>query len=231
MKFSLKYTSEITEDFLRFLEEWCIKNTSGCHRDFATTTLKHFQEEKYYNFDGCASTGIFGYGIDNNEQDCPVKTYQEVCQIINYKDAKKMSDRELLEEAERRYPVGCKFIIAHASNFSDGKTLTVTRLPGEKFKWSGSNFILLSNSNTAKNGHSYNEACYYDGKWAEIISMPDSVSSSESILEQAKRKFPPGTVFYPAHLSGSNAYERDYLTVTPQDVFTNENDGSIHLQS
>lgn len=126
------------------------------------------QDIKYPEF---SCMGENGCGYRTSSADIDTATFIKIAQSkgINV-DSFFGIDNSLLYEAERRYPVGTTFRIAHYEEIS-AKDAYVTRLPGEKFIVT-QNEIKLSNGNSTKNGHPYNESCYWYGKWAEVVEEP-----------------------------------------------------------
>jgi len=76
------------------------------------------------------------------------------------------SKESLLEEARRRYPKGTKYYPAHLSG--DGNSICTVGDPDNFILLAGD--ILESLGNKEKNGHSYTERIYYNGKWAKIVT-------------------------------------------------------------
>lgn len=125
----------------------------------------------------------------------------------------KLTKDELLEEAHRRYPPGTVYKCPRnigSYNWISGHNLveTDTRF---RFYNDGNNIEAL--------GKGY---VYFGGKWADIIESPQktqvSSPSREEILEEAKRRYPVGTHFFPAHLR-KRPEDKEYCIVTEDSVF------------
>lgn len=108
------------------------------------------------------------------------------------------SNKDLLEEAKRRYPIGTKFYTAHIDK--ENYLCTVSDFNYLKMI---KDHIVLSYGNTKKNGHPYAEVLWYKGRWAEIVK--DEVKKEpvktpdELLIEEAKRRYPIGTKYICAH--------------------------------
>lgn len=86
-----------------------------------------------------------------------------------------MTKEELLAEAKRKYPVGTVFV----SWDDDNRHRTVNLYPGEKeitWYWCQNPSLCIRNDNGMKTEGVFcsNPHVYKDGKWAEIISKPES---------------------------------------------------------
>jgi hypothetical protein len=104
-------------------------------------------------------------------------------------DWNKASEGELLEEAKRRYPIGTVFSPAHVNsthkcivtNFNfvttkrQSKTIGVAILTDDKEYYSGDSKY----GDTA-----YDRLVYSDGKWAKIISLPETKVESKEVIPE-----------------------------------------------
>jgi hypothetical protein len=124
--------------------------------------------------------------------------------IVRDYDMEVVEEETLLEQAKRLYPVGTKFknaIVKH-----NGREHTVTKCDPEEVS---SGIINISATDST-----HGRACiYYKGKWAEIIK-------EETLLEQAKKKYPVGTRYKSVVYSGE-------VYVVEEQTFKHAN-GNIH---
>jgi hypothetical protein len=93
--------------------------------------------------------------------------------------------KDIQAEAKRRFPIGCEFLYASAIEYKPRRLIQddhVYRIV--------ENMIYASNS----------LGCLYiDGQWASLISMPETVVDEDPLITEAKRRYPVGTHFMPAH--------------------------------
>lgn len=83
-----------------------------------------------------------------------------------------MEYNELLEEAKRRYPIGTVFKIVHIpSNICEVKNHETYPVHNEKII----NFYI-----TKPIGECFGASVYKDGEWAEIVSLPDVITTNEN---------------------------------------------------
>ncbi len=125
--------------------------------------------------------------------------------------------REIIE-AEKKYPVGTKFRIAHITGALNEATIPPGAVFGYIAGGSGDIAVYTSGGVLVNNSHGYCMCIKYGDKWAEIIQPEDP------LVTKAKRDYPVGTKFYGADLSEN---ERSIFTV-PEGV-TYLNSGSIIL--
>lgn len=94
-----------------------------------------------------------------------------------------MTKEELLEEAKRRYPIGTQYIPAHVNKGIN----EVTNSDHEM----GNLGNIHVTSKYIEEG--WNCCIYYDGKWAELVSLPEEKTiKKDSKLEEANRRFKVG---------------------------------------
>ena len=124
--------------------------------------------------------------------------------IVRDYDMEVVEEETLLEQAKRLYPIGTKFknaIVKH-----NGREHTVTKCDPEEVV---SGVINIS----AADGVDGRACIYFKGKWAEIIK-------EETLLEQAKKKYPVGTRYKSVGYSGE-------VYVVEEQTFKHTN-GDIH---
>ncbi len=104
---------------------------------------------------------------------------------------------DLLAEAKKRFPLGTTFYPVSASTATVSKEVGTGTVKSElDIKWLGEEII------NGSNGYLYSR-----GTWAEIVSCntvaptPDKEHKTESLLEEAKRRYPVGTKFKSAKYS------------------------------
>jgi hypothetical protein len=103
-----------------------------------------------------------------------------------------MGNRQLIEEARRRYPIGTKFYPAHISDARYEKIYCI--VVNDRFTFEGGDIIALTDSGDHfmvscehdYDGHgntALNRIVYHHGKWAEIVEetteqvqIPDKVN-------------------------------------------------------
>lgn len=81
--------------------------------------------------------------------------------------------KKLLEEAKKRYPVGCKFKTIIYGNIYISKGSIRQQMNSEN------NISMFVEENSFDN---ISASCYYNGQWAEIIELPKEVNK-ELIIE------------------------------------------------
>lgn len=123
---------------------------------------------------------------------------------------------ELLEKARRDYPAGTVF----KSAFNPDRKGKVTHL---NFFVENENIFTEQVIYDAEEG--IGEAIYYEGKWAEIISKPEVKEETMTLLEEAKKRFPVGTKFVPAHFLEKN--DNYYCIIVEDGEFVEREHGSI----
>lgn len=133
-----------------------------------------------------------------------ILSFQEWCDLNNYsmeKDCTKASKEELLEEAKRRYPIGTKYKSAYDGK-ADGE------ITSNKFKYDA-NYHAIYHSEIY---------VYFDGKWAEIISLPEEKGEEKSKFEVGKwyknlgdHKNYIAKATKKSKLSGNSFYHGDYI--------------------
>ena len=110
------------------------------------------------------------------------------------------SDKELLEEASRRYPIGTLYKELN----DEGEVTGALREASEDANW-------VVRGESIEVGFGY---VYVNGKWAEIVSETKAEPiDKEDILEEAKRRYPSGTRYRPIDRFG-NTYSETYLSQT-----------------
>lgn len=114
--------------------------------------------------------------------------------------------KELLKIAKENYPVGTVF-----KSVRFGKEVTVT----------STNFTVDNGGNIYINDTSI----YYENEWAEIISNPEVKEETMTLLEEAKKRFPVGTKFVPAHFLEKN--DNYYCIIVEDGEFVERKNGSI----
>lgn len=114
--------------------------------------------------------------------------------------------KELLKIAKENYPVGTVF-----KSVRFGKEVTVT----------STNFTVDNGGNIYINDTSI----YYENEWAEIISNPEVKEETMTLLEEAKKRFPVGTKFVPAHFLEKN--DNYYCIIVEDGEFVEREHGSI----
>lgn len=104
----------------------------------------------------------------------------------------------ILEEAKKRYPIGTVYRPLQA----DGDTFSLLEYKATiECKWwrSGTNPGIECGEGLV----------YINGKWAEVISKPESQSIDyDAILEEAKRRYPIGTKYKPLDTDGNVCHTR-----------------------
>lgn len=100
----------------------------------------------------------------------------------------------LLEEANRRYPIGTMYKELN----DEGKATGALREASE-----GANWVVRGES--IEVGYGY---VYAKGKWAEVVS------DKETILEEARRRYPVGTEYHPINSDGTKfrSFDRELAT-------------------
>jgi len=106
------------------------------------------------------------------------KSYKNNIRKATPEEVKEYENNLLLREAEKRYPVGTKFIPAHMSNTNYSSVVTNNNF--EICKRQNYNLAICAmtddgsyyaSSNNSKYGNtSYDRLVYADGKWAEILT-------------------------------------------------------------
>lgn len=124
---------------------------------------------------------------------------------------------ELLKIAKERYTVGTVF-----KSVRFGEEHTVTNLS--------------FSSDNGGNLYSGKATIYYENEWAQIISKPEvkedmneflglPKEETMTLLEEAKKRFPIGTKFVPAHLLEKN--DDYYCIIVEEGVFEQRESGNI----
>jgi len=185
-------------------EKWCIKITDQNKysiEDFFRTTIA--KEYRGYTSTWRLEAGAtlhypqtsMGWGNENGSID---PGYTE----ITFDQFKKWvlgnpRKEDLLAEAKKRFPLGTTFYPVSASTATVSKEVGTGTVKSElDIKWLGEEII------NGSNGYLYSR-----GTWAEIVSCntvaptPDKEHKTESLLEEAKRRYPVGTKYHIAHLS------------------------------
>jgi len=122
------------------------------------------------------------------------------------KDTPKQSSSDILAEAIRKFPIGTSYkpLTDKGNPYSDGRVKKSTRTP---------NWVSPAGIDC---GYGY---IYAEGKWAEIVYQELS-TDADSILEEAKRRFPIGSKYIPISPSGK-PYD-DVYTVDHKPHFLTE---------
>lgn len=114
---------------------------------------------------------------------------------------------ELLKIAKENYPAGTVF----KSAFDPQNTQIVE-----------GNWEKVSNGIIVSPGATY---IYFKEKWAEIISKPEVKEKTMTLLEQAKKRFPVGTKFVPAHIDTDESDR--YCIIVEYGEFVEDEDNEI----
>jgi hypothetical protein len=99
---------------------------------------------------------------------------------------KVMTKEELLAYAKEHYPIGTEF---NNTNLYPNQTICNSVVSENTHEWCGS--IIDVSTNFSR------QTLYKDGKWAEIKSV---AMTEKELLEEAKRKYPIGTIFSNSNL-------------------------------
>jgi len=104
------------------------------------------------------------------------------------KDTPKQSSSDILAEAIRKFPIGTSYkpLTDKGNPYSDGRVKKSIRTP---------NWVSPAGIDC---GYGY---IYAEGKWAEIVYQELS-TDADTILEEAKRRFPVGSKYIPISPSG-----------------------------
>lgn len=132
---------------------------------------KFTQAKECYLYTNYRGTWIIGSANIYNP------TINKWAEIISNKNV--MSEKELIAEAKRRYPIGTKFV--------SPKDFKAETLRGSGNIVTDDNFYMSSVGITSS-GIYY---VYQDGIWADIVEP-----TKDEILEIARKKYPPGTRHY-----------------------------------
>ena len=116
------------------------------------------------------------------------------------KDWSKATKEELLEEAERRYPVGCKYWNLNLIGEKSNPNVKIENLP------SICEDALFKFSNTKSNDGEYTILVYgkgiargwvySNGKWAEIASLPEPKVEYVECIHWSGTYFKVGKIYY-----------------------------------
>lgn len=182
------------------LNQWCTyKYADG--ELYEDTYLKSQGKEDY-------ADGFFmgGFGTSFSAQHCRMKPVTSSRKILwldhcydnnlridieanKYESYKFEQNNRLLDEANRRYPMG--------SEYQDAEQLLTSECTVDK----EAEFV---SGNDIDMGRGY---VYYQGKWATILNNvdTDTITIAESILADVKEKYPVGTIYEDiSNLTGSN---------------------------
>jgi len=119
---------------------------------------------------------------------------------------------ELLKIAKEKYPVGTVFKSAYSGNI-----LTSTDIP---------KICITDRDIEVRCENGILAFLYENSTWAEIISKPEIKEESMTLLEEAKKRFPVGTKFVPAHID-TNKSDRYCIIVEDGEFVEDEEEQSI----
>lgn len=135
----------------------------------------------------------------------------------------------LIAEAKKRYPIGTKFYPAHLK--ASGREHCI--VTNDNFFETSDSIIAKTDegdncSSQSKYGNTtYNRNVYYKGTWATpyVEEVKEKEVQEDPLITEAKRRYPIGTRFYPAHIGPES--ESDYCVVTNQRFRVVHNDVEI----
>ena len=99
-----------------------------------------------------------------------------------------MSNTPTREDAKKKFPKGTVFSNKNIVLRSTGKNVTVT---GDHFYWDGQEIVIHHDSVDSFS----NWTIFKAGEWAEILNKKEDITPENSILDEAKRRYPPGTKY------------------------------------
>jgi len=193
-RFCIKKFELVSKELTSLSEKWCIKR----NKENYLIINNWFISNGY----GTPSANCDYIHINGHNYDSPVFVptgYTE----ITFDQFKKWvlgnpRKEDLLAEAKKRFPLGTTFYPVSASTATVSKEVGTGTVKSElDIKWLGEEII-----NIGSNGYLYSR-----GTWAEIVSCntvaptPDKEHKTESLLEEAKRRYPVGTKFKSAKYS------------------------------
>ena len=190
----LKYSPEITFEVFKLVWD---KLISLGYKSFNSYSVEYRYDEfkgKYPYFK--ESTNIpLEFNCYNAIRDFKETTVQEILgynpfikETTTVKDWNKVTEEELLEEAKRRYPVGCKVKLISRNTGGDFKN----EVRFTKYKFYG-------NSKRKQLFVDGNLLLFHEGVWAEIKSIPE-VEAEEIIPEYIECIKPQCGYFIPGNI-------------------------------
>lgn len=174
----LGYDPFVKDDFV-LPNKWCIKHTNNkeLHEFFEnynhggySGSSNNFLHYPRFNGSNCLSLEIkSGYTEITFDQFKKYVLKESIEEIkVMEKDWSKTNKEELLEEAKRRYPTGCKF-----NSFSRNEVVC-------EEVW----YIDSYNQVWIRGSGAFNGICFRNGKWAEITFLPETKIENKKVIPE-----------------------------------------------